>query len=102
MRLPVMLENCLHLSRNTMAHATKRREQETEVVMIMMTILAVEVLKFKDKLIMIFARKNVNSFSYLLPHVATGCFFSENHKNHIYVCKVIYIQMRAPKTAATT
>ena len=53
--------------------------------MIMMTILAVEVLKFKDKLIMIFARKNVNSFSYLLPHVATGCFFSENHKNNIYV-----------------
>ena len=86
MRLPVMLENCLHLSRNTMAHATtKRREQETEVVMIMMTILAVEVLKFKDKLIMIFARKNVNSFSYLLPHVATGCFFSENHKNNIHV-----------------
>ena len=80
MRLPVMLENCLHLSRNTMAHATTRREQETEVVMIMMTILAVEVLKFKDKLIMIFARKNVNSFSYLLPHVATGCFFSENQK----------------------
>ena len=51
----------------------------------MMTILAVEVLKFKDKLIMIFARKNVNSFSYLLPHVATGYFFSENHKNNIYV-----------------
>ena len=29
MRLPVMLENCLHLSRNTMAHATTRQRSNS-------------------------------------------------------------------------